>query len=36
MSLIESQVSAGVAVRMSLLYTLMGGQAHAEPDEVAS
>jgi aspartate carbamoyltransferase catalytic subunit len=28
-SLIESQVSAGVAVRMALLYMLMGGQAQA-------
>lgn len=32
-ALIEAQVSAGVAVRMSLLYTLVG---HGAPEEVAS
>jgi aspartate carbamoyltransferase catalytic subunit len=36
-ALIEAQVSAGVAVRMSLLYTLVGqGIAAETPDEVAS
>jgi aspartate carbamoyltransferase catalytic subunit len=34
-ALIEQQVSAGVAVRMSLLYTLLGA-GHAVPEEVAS
>jgi aspartate carbamoyltransferase catalytic subunit len=29
-ALIESQVSAGVAVRMALMYILLGGQASAE------
>ena len=34
-ALIEQQVSAGVAVRMSLLYTLLGA-GHLSPEEVAS